>query len=355
MLFDSDWNPAVDQQAMGRVWRQGQKKPCVMYRLLSTGTLEEKMYQRQVAKAELNCTTHVSSAADTEAASSSNSSKTNSKSTTTSSSAMQSYDVRHFASGDLRDLFLCNFKVPLCDTLQVMRGRWGDGHNNPGGISSANSSISSSSGLPAALAVDSALRQAASALVTENKAPEVTAADETTAIADSNGSGGSLSLKLWNGAISYAHHVVEASGGEAGSDEDEESLVNDDAFPCETSQHRSAPSSGHTNDGFLGSDSEMEFDEGNSGGENDSSDDSAFDTTLKLPRSKRLRKKPASQKHAQAERNSCGSESDGCDSSSANSSSGEEAPKQRQTNSSTSPKFALQDSSSKDESDSGNP
>ena len=37
VLFDSDWNPAVDLQAMARVWRDGQPKPCVVYRLLTTG------------------------------------------------------------------------------------------------------------------------------------------------------------------------------------------------------------------------------------------------------------------------------------------------------------------------------
>ena len=28
ILFDPDWNPAVDQQALARVWRSGQQKPC---------------------------------------------------------------------------------------------------------------------------------------------------------------------------------------------------------------------------------------------------------------------------------------------------------------------------------------
>ena len=37
VLLDSDWNPAVDMQAMGRIWRDGQSKPCTIYRLLSTG------------------------------------------------------------------------------------------------------------------------------------------------------------------------------------------------------------------------------------------------------------------------------------------------------------------------------
>ena len=37
ILYDSDWNPAVDLQAMARVWRDGQRKPCLVYRLLTTG------------------------------------------------------------------------------------------------------------------------------------------------------------------------------------------------------------------------------------------------------------------------------------------------------------------------------
>lgn len=34
-MFDPDWNPANDDQAMARVWRDGQKKPCFIYRLLA--------------------------------------------------------------------------------------------------------------------------------------------------------------------------------------------------------------------------------------------------------------------------------------------------------------------------------
>ena len=54
ILFDPDWNPANDAQAMGRVWRDGQKKKVFLYRLLSTGTIEEKIYQRQVSKQGLS-------------------------------------------------------------------------------------------------------------------------------------------------------------------------------------------------------------------------------------------------------------------------------------------------------------
>ncbi|CAD7701124.1 unnamed protein product [Ostreobium quekettii] len=50
VLFDPDWNPATDKQAAARVWRDGQKKMVYVYRFLSTGTIEEKVFQRQLSK-----------------------------------------------------------------------------------------------------------------------------------------------------------------------------------------------------------------------------------------------------------------------------------------------------------------
>lgn len=35
---------------MARVWRDGQKKPVVIYRMLATGSIEEKIWQRQIMK-----------------------------------------------------------------------------------------------------------------------------------------------------------------------------------------------------------------------------------------------------------------------------------------------------------------
>jgi DNA repair and recombination RAD54-like protein len=37
-LFDPDWNPAIDEQAMARIWRDGQLKTTFIYRLICTGT-----------------------------------------------------------------------------------------------------------------------------------------------------------------------------------------------------------------------------------------------------------------------------------------------------------------------------
>ena len=53
VLYDIDWNPATDMQAMARIWRDGQRKHCHIYRLVTTGTIEEKIYQRQVVRSFL--------------------------------------------------------------------------------------------------------------------------------------------------------------------------------------------------------------------------------------------------------------------------------------------------------------
>lgn len=39
-MFDPDWNPANDEQAMARVWRDGQRKTCYIYRLLAVRLTE---------------------------------------------------------------------------------------------------------------------------------------------------------------------------------------------------------------------------------------------------------------------------------------------------------------------------
>uniref|UniRef100_A0A3Q3D5P3 RAD54 homolog B n=1 Tax=Hippocampus comes TaxID=109280 RepID=A0A3Q3D5P3_HIPCM len=56
VLYDLDWNPATDIQAMSRVWRDGQKKTVHTYRLLTAGTIEERIFQRQVSKQGLSGT-----------------------------------------------------------------------------------------------------------------------------------------------------------------------------------------------------------------------------------------------------------------------------------------------------------
>lgn len=46
ILFDSDWNPQADLQAMARAHRIGQTKPVMVYRLVSKETVEEEVLER---------------------------------------------------------------------------------------------------------------------------------------------------------------------------------------------------------------------------------------------------------------------------------------------------------------------
>ena len=50
VIFDPAWNPAMDLQAQDRSYRIGQRRDVDVYRFLTSGTLEEIVYQRQVYK-----------------------------------------------------------------------------------------------------------------------------------------------------------------------------------------------------------------------------------------------------------------------------------------------------------------
>jgi DNA repair and recombination RAD54-like protein len=97
VLFDPDWNPAADQQALARVWRDGQKKDCFVYRFIATGTIEEKIFQRQSHKQSLSSCV-VDSAEDVE---------------------------RHFSLDSLRELFQFkpDTKSDTHDTFKCKRCR----------------------------------------------------------------------------------------------------------------------------------------------------------------------------------------------------------------------------------------
>ncbi|KAM5437788.1 DNA repair protein rhp26 [Microsporum ferrugineum] len=50
IIYDPDWNPSTDVQARERAWRLGQKREVTIYRLMTAGTIEEKIYHRQIFK-----------------------------------------------------------------------------------------------------------------------------------------------------------------------------------------------------------------------------------------------------------------------------------------------------------------
>ena len=54
VLYDSDWNPQADLQAMDRAHRIGQKKTVRVFRLITEHTIEEKMVERAEMKLRLD-------------------------------------------------------------------------------------------------------------------------------------------------------------------------------------------------------------------------------------------------------------------------------------------------------------
>ncbi|WP_280770246.1 SNF2 helicase associated domain-containing protein [Salipaludibacillus daqingensis] len=53
ILFDSWWNPAVEEQAADRVYRFGQKRVVQVTKMITTGTIEEKIHKLQEKKRDL--------------------------------------------------------------------------------------------------------------------------------------------------------------------------------------------------------------------------------------------------------------------------------------------------------------
>jgi hypothetical protein len=65
IVYDPSWNPAEDSQAVDRCYRIGQKKPVTVYRLITSGTVEEKRYEKQIHKDGLRRTILTSTGNDT--------------------------------------------------------------------------------------------------------------------------------------------------------------------------------------------------------------------------------------------------------------------------------------------------
>ena len=50
---DPWWNPAVEDQATGRAHRIGQRRPVTVYRLVTEGSIEEKILELHTSKRDL--------------------------------------------------------------------------------------------------------------------------------------------------------------------------------------------------------------------------------------------------------------------------------------------------------------
>ncbi|KAI3693177.1 hypothetical protein L6452_33008 [Arctium lappa] len=53
IVVDPAWNPSTDNQSVDRAYRIGQKKDVIVYRLMTCGTVEEKIYRKQIYKGGL--------------------------------------------------------------------------------------------------------------------------------------------------------------------------------------------------------------------------------------------------------------------------------------------------------------
>ena len=53
IIFDSDWNPHADRQAMDRCHRLGQTLPVAVYRLLTVQSVDMEMMEKQISKKKL--------------------------------------------------------------------------------------------------------------------------------------------------------------------------------------------------------------------------------------------------------------------------------------------------------------
>lgn len=54
ILYDSDWNPQMDLQAMDRAHRIGQKKQVHVFRFITENTIEERIIERAEMKLRLD-------------------------------------------------------------------------------------------------------------------------------------------------------------------------------------------------------------------------------------------------------------------------------------------------------------
>ncbi|KLO18384.1 hypothetical protein SCHPADRAFT_899782 [Schizopora paradoxa] len=97
VLIDSDWNPSHDLQSMARIHRDGQKRHVFIYRLLTAGAIDEKIYQRQVTKLGLSDSLMGKGSSDNGGKSKSNS----------------------FTSKELRDLFTVQLQTS-CHTHELL-------------------------------------------------------------------------------------------------------------------------------------------------------------------------------------------------------------------------------------------
>ncbi|CAI2378419.1 unnamed protein product [Moneuplotes crassus] len=95
IIFDPDWNPANDNQAVDRIYRIGQKKDIIVYRLITIHGIEERIYRRQIHKQGINKATVESK---------------------------ESKNIeKYFSNEDLFELFNLDKEDENCKTLEILK------------------------------------------------------------------------------------------------------------------------------------------------------------------------------------------------------------------------------------------
>lgn len=61
IFYDHDWNPSNDAQAMDRAHRLGQTRQVTVYRLITKGTIDERIVQLARVKKDVSTSSHTCS------------------------------------------------------------------------------------------------------------------------------------------------------------------------------------------------------------------------------------------------------------------------------------------------------
>ena len=119
---------------MARIWRDGQKRRVHIYRLLATGTIDEKIFQRQVAKQGLGI------AIDT-TKTSSNASSGSGKSEFSQEDLKDLFKLQPDTLSDTHDLLSCSCSAGNVDGVHAAAVAAGDGGGGGGASGTAGSAV----------------------------------------------------------------------------------------------------------------------------------------------------------------------------------------------------------------------
>jgi hypothetical protein len=207
VLLDSAWNPALDRQALARVWRDGQRKHTYIYRLFAAHSMEEKILQRQLLKEG------VASALGQGASGAGGSGGGGGAGVGAGAGGKggEGGSVT-FSRAELRELFTMNPETPAavapCDTYRVMRASY-----SHAAAAAAAAAVAEARAKVTAVRVSRGRRTGGGAVVSDGDSePDDDAGDVGSSAGGSAGSGsdssGGAAWAPWRGAASVAEDAA---------------------------------------------------------------------------------------------------------------------------------------------------